>query len=41
MAMVELGSKSSSRLSSPEVAEKLFTSKEEDGMRGETRVVTE
>jgi hypothetical protein len=39
--MVELGSRSSSRLSSPEVAEKLFTSNDDEGIKGETRVVTE
>ena len=43
MAIVEFDKRSSSRLSSPEVAEKLLASRELEalGIRGDTLVVTE
>ena len=39
--MVEFDKRSSSRLSSPEVAEKLLALREAAGIRGDTLVVTE
>ena len=41
MAVVEFGKSNSSKLSSPEVAEKLFAWSKDAGMRGDTLDVTE